>query len=368
MLHRTTEHGPARQHPDAHHFEASGFAPFAKFPRGAIAGWKSSSALLIEAKGGLLHTPKSLFTLGRGTFRIRPIDDCQVSAVFPEPVYFLSYRKLANTLRDRYVLKIALLPDLQVDLWPYLFAHYAKHGQWPSRVRDFARFFRSILSKTDIADLSRSRAETRLQRIREEVSLAAMLRIGRARSASLLARENSEKIIRKLVDADFCQEVLAEMDAFFSLKRRGGIVPLEGEFSHDEIQVKTPFAVAVAERLTVKGRCNVEFMWEYDEYFDGGMYCTFVEVTPQTAAALPGYLKVYSAKAHIPLDSGEKSAYGTTFSAPLICKGEEATLRLSDGPVGRFRHLKEDLANRFSRKSPRHKPGDLFLKISATEI
>jgi hypothetical protein len=368
MPNKTTEHGAAKQQPNAHHFEASGFAPFVKFPRGAIAGWRSSSALLIEAKGGLLHTPKSLFTLGRGTFRIRPIHDCQVSTVFPEPVYFLSYRKLAEILRDRYVLKIALLPDLQVNLWPYLFAFYMKHGQWPNRTRNFARFFRIILSKADIAALSRSRAGTRLQRIREEVSLAAMLRVGRARSASVLARENGEKIIQKLVAADFYQEALAEMDAFFSLKRRGGIVPLEGEFSLDEIRVKAPFAVAVAERLTIEGRCIVEFMWEYGEYFDGGMFCTFVELSPRTAAALPGHLKVYSAKAHIPLDFGQKAAYGTTFPAPLICKGEEATIHLSNGPVGRLRHLKEGLTDRFSRRLSRRKPEDLFVKVSATEI
>jgi hypothetical protein len=358
---------PAQNQAGAHHFEAVGAAPFIKFPMGAIAGWRASNAMVIEAKGGLLHAADSIYTLGKGTFRIVPAGACDVSATFFQPVYFLSYRRFLEVLRDRYVFTVELRPNWRINLWPYLFAHFIRSGKWPDRAQDFVRFFRHILKEGDIAALSRSNAQTRLQRIRNTISITAMLRIGRNRSALILAKEHAEKIIQRFVEADFYSEMLAEMDTFSSLKRRGGVIPLLGEHAQDEIRLKVPFQIGVADKLTVEGRCTVEFMWEYSEFFGSNIACGFVELTPAIPVALPNRLKVYTAKTHIPLDSGHKAAYGVTFAAPLICKGEDATLHISNGLANGFSRLREEAENLLSPQSPRRKAGDLCVQVSATE-
>ncbi|RJP24757.1 MAG: hypothetical protein C4520_03495 [Candidatus Abyssobacteria bacterium SURF_5] len=356
------------QQPDEHHFDAAGETLFIKLPKGAVATWQTSSRMTIEAGGGILRGPASLFTLGKGTFKINPVSACRVSAVFEHPVYLVSYLRLADIMKNRYVFTVQLRPDWRVNLWPHLFGAYARTGQWPTRKRDYARFFRLILEQADLDALARADSKTRLQKMSSYLSLAALVKVGRNTTARRLAAEHGEKIIRKLLEAEYYPELLAEVDAFNSLKKAGGIVPLTGALAQDETGLKTPFEIARPQRIEVRGRCSVEFMWEYGEHYDGGLLCSSIELTPKAPLALPGRLQVSAPRAHFVLDTGAKTAYGATFPAPLICKGEDASISISNGSPGALANIKQGIAGFLSRRPPRRDPGSLAIEIAATEI
>jgi hypothetical protein len=367
MMKKTGTQRTTAKQLDAHHFEAIGTAPFIKFPRGAVAIWKASSPMVFAATEGMRRSGSSLFTLGKGKYIITPVGSCQVFERFTDSFYVLSYRRLADIMRTRYAFTVRLRPDWEENLWPYLFRFFMRYGDWPLRISDFERIFRSVLRRANASVFSTPDSLTRLQEIRHQVSAEAMIRIGRRRSARLLARENAGAIIRELVRPDFSRHALVEMEAFRALNVRDGIIPLVGEFYEDETRLKVPFEIARPARITIRGQCTVEYMWEYGDQFEDGDLCSLVELTPEFPMPLPDGLKVHAARTQIPLDFGEKTAYGTSFEAPLICKGEDAKMLLRCSRVDEVTRVKEGLAKLFRRPIQRQPDDYLFVRASATE-
>lgn len=370
MKRKFVGHRPrAEQTEQLHFFEAGGEAPFVRLPKGAAVVWSQVVPFVIEASGGLFRAGESLSTCGRGTFRIIPVGACTVRVEYECPLFLLNYAKLAETLANRYEVEVWLRPQWRADLWPFLFRHYVRTGEWPTHSKEYAKFFRHILLKSDIAEITKSERATRVERARRRFAATALARLGRNRSARMLAVENTVKIVRRIIGAECYPQMLAEMDMFRSIGWRRSIMPLAGEYFEDELRFKVPFEIAPARRVVVSGRCNIEFMWEYGEWFGPPRLCSSAELVPTGPLVLSHQVIVSAPRAHIPLDAGAKRAYGVRFNAPLICKGEDVRMWIRDSDRSLAGQARRRLRGFTLRRPVLSAPDttNLHIKVAATE-
>ena len=347
----------------AHRFEAEGHSPFIKVPRGFFAQWQLSESIQIAASGGLLCTPKRIATIGTGVFKIVTMNLSPLRVEYRGPVYLLKYEKLRKVIRARYDLEIRLGPQWRENIWPHLFDCYMKNGEWPLKKKDYVKVFRELLAAVDSARMPAGDGTTgRIRRLRRRVASASLTRFDRARSAEKLAA-GSDRITHKLLETEFFEELLAEMDMIRSIDDRQSIVPLVGECVRDEIRIRLPFEVAQAHRLMIYGPTRVEYMWEYGEAFSEKFLCSSLELYPTAALVLSPRAKILAPRMKVPLDDGGKHVYGITLDAPMICKGENVRLEFPEPPRQRFSSLR--------RQSPAHAPdidpADMYVKLQGTE-
>jgi hypothetical protein len=326
-------------------------APFGKAPNGFIAQWGIEEGLQLEASGGLFGMRRSLTTIGSGVFRIIPLRLCRIRAEYSSPTFILKYEKLRDILRTRFEFEVDILPWWKENLWPYLFDHYVKYGEWPTTKNEYRTIFLELLTERDLDKKEQPEADTRAGAAPKGGDVSELSHKERIRLAGMLA-EDARFLTDRLVSSKFFDLGLAAVELFTKILDTESLVPLKGEFLKDSFRIRFPAEIATARRILILDKARVEFRWKYGEFFDRRFHSSMLELYQPPTFVLPSYAWIYAPRMQLTLANESRKKYRHGRTPPLILKGENVSFELLKEPQRKHSRLALRRRSGGSSKNP----------------
>jgi hypothetical protein len=211
----------------------------------------------------------------------------------------------------------------------------------------------------------------KLKRLRREFPIIMLTRFNVDSTLRKWSKKNWANIYRKFFNSPHFDEMVANAELLAKIKGKDdGLVALKSKMERDDLAFSMPMEFAAAESLRVR---TIVGLAKIDGARDGAERSKVVSSLQLDSAStgptpLPCRLSV--ARAHAPLVSGVKKAYGATMTAPIIVKGDNISGSLESNRPGvgtRARARILGLISPDRDEEPSENPADIRLTIEGSE-